>query len=81
MDTNPNQHVDGDERLAGDLLVGAKAIRDFLVWLGLPDETDEEDIYYLRRTRRWPIGNDGIKLIASKRRLTKHAQKITAPAS
>ena len=43
--------------------------------------TDEEVVYYLRRTGRWPIGNDGGNLIASKRRLTRHAQKLTAPAS
>ena len=66
-----------DERLAGDLLVGADAIRDYLVYLGMPEDTD---IYYLKRAGRWPIGNtggEGGKLIASKRRLTQHAEKIT----
>jgi hypothetical protein len=68
------------ERLAGDLLVGADAIRDYLVYLGMPEGTDP---YYLKRARRWPIGNTGGgsggggKLIASKRRLTRHAEKIT----
>jgi hypothetical protein len=81
MDTMPHQHNDGDERLAGDLLIGAKAIRDFLVWLGLPEETSEEDVYYFRRAKKWPIGSDGAKLAASKRRLARYAQKITAPAS
>jgi hypothetical protein len=77
-----NQHDEGDERYAGDLLVGARAIRDYLVWLGrLSDEDDDNVVYYLRRTGRWPIGADGGNLIASKRRLTRHAQKITAPAS
>jgi hypothetical protein len=77
-----NQHDEGDERYAGDLLVGARAIRDFLVWLGrLSDEDGEDDVYYLKRTGRWPIGTDGGNLIASKRRLTRHAQKITAPAA
>ena len=78
MDTN--QHNDGDERLAGDLLVGADAIRDYLVFLGMPDP----DVYYLRRAGKWPIGKtggDGGSLIASKRRLARHAQKIAAPAS
>ena len=66
-----------DEHLAGDLLVGADAILDYLVYLGMPEDTD---IYYLKRARRWPIGNtggEGGKLIASKRRLTQHAEKIT----
>ena len=75
MDTS--QQDDGDERLAGDLLVGADAVRAFLVHLGMPETTDP---YYLKRTRNWPIGNtageDGGKLIASKRRLAKHADKI-----
>jgi hypothetical protein len=78
MDTNP-QHDDGDERLAGDLLVGAEAIKAYLVSLGMPEDTD---IYYLKRAGHWPIGKtggDGGSLIASKRRLARHAQKITAP--
>jgi hypothetical protein len=78
MDTSP-QHDDGDERLAGDLLVGADAIRAYLVHLGMPEDID---IYYLRRTGHWPIGKtagDGGSLIASKRRLARHAQKITTP--
>jgi hypothetical protein len=79
MDTNPTQH-DEDAR-PGDLLVGADAIRAFLVQLGMPDDTD---VYSLRRKRQetgegWPIGSDGGRLFASKRRLARHAQKITAP--
>ena len=70
-------HDDGDERLAGgDLLVGADAIRAFLVYLGMPAGVDP---YYLRRARRWPIGNTGGggKLVASKKRLIRHAEEIT----
>jgi hypothetical protein len=74
MDTTPQQQDDG----AGDLLVGADAIRAFLVGLGMPESTD---IYYLRRTGRWPLGNtagrDG-KLIASKRRLLRHLERIAS---
>ena len=33
MNTNP--HEDEDERLAGDLLLGAEAIREFLAFLGM----------------------------------------------
>ena len=47
---NTNQHVDGDERLAGDLLVGADKIREFLVSLGVPEKT--ADPYYLKRVAR-----------------------------
>jgi hypothetical protein len=73
MDTN-HQHDDGDDRPAGDLLVGAAAIRAFLVHLGMPEDVD---VYYMRRMKRWPIGSDGAKLVASKRRLSRHAEKIT----
>jgi hypothetical protein len=71
------QHHQADERLAGDLLVGADAILNYLVFLGMPEDTD---VYYLRRAGRWPIGKtagDGGSLIASKRRLAQHAEKIT----
>jgi hypothetical protein len=77
METNPTQQDDGDERLAGDLLVGADAVRAFLVHLGMPENVDP---YYLKRSGHWPIGNtagtDG-KIIASKRRLIRHVEKIT----
>jgi hypothetical protein len=74
MDTNQQQD-DGDER-AGDFLVGADAIRAYLVHLGMPENTDP---YYLKRSGNWPIGKtggDGGSLIASKRRLARHADKI-----
>jgi hypothetical protein len=77
MDTSTNQS-DTDE-LAGDLLVGKDAIKAFLVQLGMPEDTD---VYYLKRAGHWPIGKtggEGGSLIASKRRLTRHAQRITAP--
>ena len=75
MDTN--QHDEEDAR-PGDLLVGRDAVRAFLVHLGMPETTDP---YYLKRSG-WPIGNtagDGGKLIASKKRLARHTQKIAAP--
>ena len=74
MNANPTQH-DEDAR-PGDLLVGADAIHAFLVHLGMPEDTD---VYYLKRTHALPIGNltgDGGKLIASKRRLARHTDKI-----
>jgi hypothetical protein len=83
MDTN--QQDDRDERLAGDLLIGADAIRDYLIFLGMPADID---IYYLKRAGRWPIGNmagDGgagsSPLIASKRRLARHADIARGPTA
>jgi hypothetical protein len=73
MDTN--QHDDGDERLAGgDLLVGADAIRNYLISLGWPSV----DVYYLKRSG-WPIGGTaaaGGRLVATKTRLAHHTQKL-----
>lgn len=73
MDTNPNQLDDGGEHPAGDLLIGASPIEEHLRHLGVPDP----DAYYLRRTGKWPIGMYGANLVASKRRLNRHAEKIT----
>jgi hypothetical protein len=71
--SNPN-HNDGDARPADDLLVGARAIGDFI-------GRNEDEVYYLARTKKWPIGRDGVQLVASKKRLARHAQKITAATS
>ena len=66
-----------------DLLVGADAIRKHLVALGLPESTDP---YYLKRSGSWPIGSTagskgGGKLIASKRRIAQHIDKLTCGQS
>ena len=75
MDTN--QHDEGDERLAGDLLVGAARIAEHIsVLIGEP--VDEDDVYYFRRAGKWPIGKYGAELIATRKKLNRHAQKITA---
>jgi hypothetical protein len=75
MDTTQHEA----EPLANDLLVGAEKIRAFLISLGWPPTCDP---YYLRK-KKWPIGksSDGqsARLVASKRRLARFAQKITAP--
>lgn len=74
MDTNQLHDED-----AGDFLVGKPAIKSYLVSLGWPEETDP---YHLKRTG-WPIGNtggDAGKLIASKRRLFRHTQKLATPS-
>jgi hypothetical protein len=60
---------------AGDLLIGADPIEGYLKTLGVPNP----DAYYLRRSGKWPIGKYGANLIASKRRLDRHAAKITTP--
>jgi hypothetical protein len=74
MDTN--QHDEGDERLAGDLLVGATKIAEHIsVLTGEP--VDRDDVYYFRKAGKWPIGKYGAELIASRRKLNRHAQKLT----
>ena len=75
MDTNPRQH-DECEMPAGDLLLGAKQIAKFIT-SSLGVQTDEDDIYYAKRTNKLPIGNYGAELIASKTKLTRHFDKIT----
>ena len=70
------QPDDEDERLAGDVLLGAKRIAEHLTSiLGVP--VNETDVYYARRMQKLPIGKYGILLIASKRRLAKHVEKLT----
>jgi hypothetical protein len=78
MDNTPTHQPDeGDERPAGDLLVGGDKILAYLVELGWPETTD---VYYLRRSGRWPIGNTagngGGKLVATKAGLARHSKKI-----
>jgi hypothetical protein len=77
---NLNQSDTENDHLAGDLMVGEPAIKAFLIQLGMPEDID---VYYLRRAGSWPIGNTnggvggGGRLIASKRRLRRYADKIT----
>jgi len=79
MDTTTTKHDEQDERLGGEFLPGADAILKYLIHLGvLQPDAEAEAVYYLKRTKRWPIGSDGGKLIASKSRLARHAQKIAA---
>jgi hypothetical protein len=74
MDTNQDE---GGERLAGDLLVGATRIAEHISFL-IGEPVDEDDVYYFRRAGKWPIGKYGAELIASRQKLNRHAQKITA---
>jgi hypothetical protein len=76
MDDKTQQHDESGEASTGDLLVGREEIRAFLLSLGV-----RLDPYYLKNRRGWPIGNTGGDkgaLIASKRKLTRHAQKLAA---
>jgi hypothetical protein len=78
MTLNPSD-AENDLHARGDLLVGRAAIHAYLVLLGMPEDTD---VYYLRRSKRWPIGNTGGdaggggKLIASKKRLARYADEV-----
>jgi len=80
METN-QQHRNEEEDVAADLLVGGDDIRDFL-----RDELGfkPSDPYYLRR-KGFPIGKSGSTkksgLIASKRRIIRHIQKLAAAAT
>jgi hypothetical protein len=66
------------EANAGNFLRGSDAIREYLVSLGFPENVD---VYYLKRSG-WPIGNSGGDrggfLIASKRRLTRHLERLAS---
>ena len=66
-----------DERFTADLPRGAERIAKFLNELG-EEDIAPGDVYYLRRTQKYPIGKHGGELIASKSRLARHAKKITA---
>jgi hypothetical protein len=62
----------------GDFLVGYTPIRDFLIFIGMPETVDP---YYLKRAGDWPIGKTGGAtgggmLFASKRELVRHAENI-----
>jgi hypothetical protein len=72
-----NRGPSPDDDLVGDLLVGAGPIEAHLKQLGVPNP----DAYYLRRSGKLPIGKFGAHLIASRKRLARHAEKITAPTA
>jgi len=74
MDTDTDQQHRDDTHLAGDVLLGAKNIAEHITSLGFP--VDETDVYYLHRVKKWPFNKYGAFLIASKRRLTRHAENL-----
>jgi hypothetical protein len=66
-----------NERFAADLLRGAARIAAYLKELG-EEEVEPEDVYYLKKSGKYPIGRHGRDLIASKRQLSRHARKISS---
>jgi hypothetical protein len=62
------------ERIADDVLLGARSIAEHITALGFP--VNETDVYYLHRVKKWPFNKYGTFLIASKQRLTSHAKKL-----
>ena len=67
----PTETIPQTERVADDLLLGANAIAEEL-------GVDVNAVYYLSRMRRLPIGRLGKNLIASRRKLRRAAQALTA---
>lgn len=56
--------------LAADLLNGGTEIAEFL-------GCNTREVYHLAKTQRLPIGRLGRKLVASRRQLARHANKLT----
>ena len=59
------------ERVADDVLRGAQAIGE-MSWGCNP-----EDVYYLHKTQKYPIGKLGKTLIASRQQLRRHHRALT----
>jgi hypothetical protein len=60
-----------DDRLRNDLLFGAKAIAEEI-------GVEEHQVYYFARKKLLPIGKVGKQLIASRQKLRRAAQNLTA---
>jgi hypothetical protein len=71
---------DSEAHLAGDVLLGAKRIAEHIASI-LNVPVDEDDVYYFNRARKLPIGKYGAFLIASKKRLNNHIEKMTRGSS
>jgi hypothetical protein len=63
--------ISEQQKLADDLLLGARAIADEL-------GVDEHAVYYLAKMKRLPIGKLGKNLIASRTTLRRFALALTA---
>ena len=73
-DTGGSSRPPDSAAVADDVLLGASTIAKHITSLGFP--VDEDDVYYLHRAKKWPFNKYGVFLIASKRRLTRHAKKL-----
>jgi hypothetical protein len=76
-DTGSSRSDDSDHQRqpADDVLLGATRIAAHLAeLLGVP--TTAADVYYALRANKLPIGKYGALLIASKRRLARHADEL-----
>ena len=69
MESMDKEAAKQSETLASDLLNGAAEIAQFL-------GTNAREVYHLAKTQRLLIGRLGRKLIASKRQLTRHTDKL-----
>jgi hypothetical protein len=65
-----------DQEFLSDLLRGADAISAFIRELG-ETHIKPQNVYYLKRSGKYPIARHGRELVASKRQLTRHARKIS----
>jgi hypothetical protein len=66
-----------------DLLIGAAAIFDELVDLGIIEETDNENksldkVYYIAKAKKLPIGRFGKSLIASRAKLRRAVHSLVS---
>ena len=64
------------ERFTADLLRGAARIAAYLKELG-EEDVEPQNVYYLKKTGKYPIGRHKGELIASKRQLRNHSRKIS----
>jgi hypothetical protein len=60
-----------DDKLADDLLFGARAIADEI-------GGTEDQVYYLKKKKRLPIGKCGKTLISSRKKLRRAAAALTS---
>jgi hypothetical protein len=67
------------ERIADDVLLGARRIAEHITALGFP--IDESGIYYASRAKTWPLRKYGGFLMASKSALTAHAERLLRGAA
>jgi hypothetical protein len=68
--SDQSEKPNGDESVADDVLRGAVAI-------GAELGVEPADVYYIRKTQKYPIGKSGKTLIASRQELRRHHRTTT----